>query len=318
MYDITTDQSATPLKVGPAISGTCSDASWQILSEQFTQTTGAGQSVKRQFQLIGALDATTNTYKGEYRETLWGYGSQPFTIVGDFTLLLANPPTLSINKVGNGTVTADKSAPYHYGDVVQLIAAADSGWTFTGWSGDCSGTGSACTVTMDAAKSVTATFILVYVPQERVTNGGFNTYPTKPPNIPKSWFASKFASTDGKDKRTKREGAASVKIAGAPSRPKTLWQNIALSGSINDAFTLSYWIKGSAIPTKGTCQVQVLFYTGTKWLPKTFRCPSKSINKWKKVTLSFTAPAAYTKMKIKFTYNKASGTVWFDKVSLMR
>jgi hypothetical protein len=41
---------------------------------------------------------------------------------------------------------------------VTLSATADAGSTFTGWSGGgCSGAG-ACTVTMDGAKSVTATF----------------------------------------------------------------------------------------------------------------------------------------------------------------
>jgi Divergent InlB B-repeat domain len=40
---------------------------------------------------------------------------------------------------------------------VTLTAAAASGSTFAGWSGACTGTGS-CTVTMNAAQSVTATF----------------------------------------------------------------------------------------------------------------------------------------------------------------
>ena len=38
-----------------------------------------------------------------------------------------------------------------------LNATPGDGWAFTGWSGACSGTAE-CTVTMDAAKSVTATF----------------------------------------------------------------------------------------------------------------------------------------------------------------
>jgi uncharacterized repeat protein (TIGR02543 family) len=41
--------------------------------------------------------------------------------------------------------------------LVTLTAKAGNRTTFTGWSGDCLGT-STCTVTMDAAKSVTATF----------------------------------------------------------------------------------------------------------------------------------------------------------------
>jgi len=42
--------------------------------------------------------------------------------------------------------------------VVVLTAAADEGWTFSGWTGDCTGTGDTCSVTMDADKAVTATF----------------------------------------------------------------------------------------------------------------------------------------------------------------
>ncbi|MFN2590153.1 MAG: hypothetical protein ABR518_05240 [Actinomycetota bacterium] len=42
-----------------------------------------------------------------------------------------------------------------------LTATAASGSTFTGWSGACSGTAATCTVTMDAAKTATATFAKV-------------------------------------------------------------------------------------------------------------------------------------------------------------
>jgi uncharacterized repeat protein (TIGR02543 family) len=74
-----------------------------------------------------------------------------------FTTHLAPTYNLTVTKVGNGTVTPDKAAPYYLNDVVVLTPEADAGWTFSGWSGDCSGSG-ACSVTMDADKSVTATF----------------------------------------------------------------------------------------------------------------------------------------------------------------
>lgn len=69
---------------------------------------------------------------------------------------------------GSGTITsspagitcgADCSESYPSGTMVSLSAASASGSTFSGWSGACAGTGS-CTVTMNAAKSVTATFSL--------------------------------------------------------------------------------------------------------------------------------------------------------------
>jgi hypothetical protein len=49
---------------------------------------------------------------------------------------------------------------YYYNDntVVTLTATPDSGSVFTGWSGACTGTGP-CSVSMTAARSVTATFM---------------------------------------------------------------------------------------------------------------------------------------------------------------
>ncbi|MEZ4404644.1 MAG: hypothetical protein R3B06_31780 [Kofleriaceae bacterium] len=54
---------------------------------------------------------------------------------------------------------ADCDETYAANAVVTLTATADPSSTFTGWSGACTGTG-ACTVTMDAAKTVAATFQL--------------------------------------------------------------------------------------------------------------------------------------------------------------
>ena len=79
---------------------------------------------------------------------------------GPFTLTVAKSGT------GTGTVTSTPSgiscgptcsASFASGTVVSLTATPDSGSTFAGWSGACSGTG-ACSVTMDAAKSVSANF----------------------------------------------------------------------------------------------------------------------------------------------------------------
>ena len=68
---------------------------------------------------------------------------------------------------GNGTITSGKaeiscgtdcSEPYSMGTEVTLTAMPDADSTFAGWSGACSGTNLTCIVTMDAAKSVTASF----------------------------------------------------------------------------------------------------------------------------------------------------------------
>ena len=70
-------------------------------------------------------------------------------------------------RTGSGTVTsapagiycgASCAATYVDGTVVTLTATPASGWTFAGWTGACSGSASTCTVTMDANKTVMATF----------------------------------------------------------------------------------------------------------------------------------------------------------------
>ena len=78
--------------------------------------------------------------------------------------------TLTVTKTGtgSGTVTSslagincgtDCSEVYNNGTAVILTAAPASDSNFTGWSGACTGTGT-CAVTMDATKSVSATFTL--------------------------------------------------------------------------------------------------------------------------------------------------------------
>jgi uncharacterized repeat protein (TIGR02543 family) len=75
--------------------------------------------------------------------------------------LAANPlaGTLTVTKVGDGTVTLDPAGgTYDYGTVVTLTARPATGYTFTGWSGDLSGNTSPVSITMDGDKTVTATF----------------------------------------------------------------------------------------------------------------------------------------------------------------
>jgi hypothetical protein len=86
--------------------------------------------------------------------------SATFTVIPSFLLTVTDAGT------GSGTVTSNPSgincpdacsASFQSGTQVVLTAAPATGSAFSGWSGACSGTGT-CTVTMSAAKSVTATF----------------------------------------------------------------------------------------------------------------------------------------------------------------
>ena len=77
--------------------------------------------------------------------------------------------TLSVSKFGNGTVTSSPagincgatcSADFADGTLVTLTPTPASGWGLAAWGGACSGN-SACTVTTNSAKSVSATFVVV-------------------------------------------------------------------------------------------------------------------------------------------------------------
>ncbi|MBL8252925.1 MAG: M6 family metalloprotease domain-containing protein, partial [Candidatus Competibacter sp.] len=90
---------------------------------------------------------------------------------------------LAVAKAGTGigAVTSDPAGincgndcteNYASGTIVTLTATAAAGSTFTGWSGSCTGTSATCTVTMNTAKSVTATFTLNTTPPSLVVSAG--------------------------------------------------------------------------------------------------------------------------------------------------
>jgi uncharacterized repeat protein (TIGR02543 family) len=67
--------------------------------------------------------------------------------------------TLSVQVSGQGSVTLNNTGPYYYyGDVVQLTAVPNVGWSFAGWSGSLTGSANPATLTMTSNMSVTAVF----------------------------------------------------------------------------------------------------------------------------------------------------------------
>ena len=69
--------------------------------------------------------------------------------------------TATASPGAGGSVTKNPDlAEYDYNTVVSLTATPSPGYTFTGWSGDATGTANPVNVTMDANKTVTANFSL--------------------------------------------------------------------------------------------------------------------------------------------------------------
>ena len=68
--------------------------------------------------------------------------------------------TLNVNAPNGTAVKSPNQLTYNSGSLVQITATPNTGYTFTGWSGDATGTTSPLTVTMNANKNITANFTL--------------------------------------------------------------------------------------------------------------------------------------------------------------
>ncbi len=117
----------------------------------------------------------------------WSYAKDATVAVGqdagwvDAVSFTPSAPSLGLTvaKAGTGTGTVISqpagiqcgptcTANFTQGSAVTLTASPNAGSNFTGWSGACSGS-AGCALSMDAAKSVTATFTLVPVVVDLMT-----------------------------------------------------------------------------------------------------------------------------------------------------
>ena len=128
--------------------------SYGYTASQLDLSSLAGQSVRFRFRM--ATDGSVG-YNGWFLDDVRIYACS------------ATANTLSVSKAGTGGGTvvsepagiacgADCAEDYGLNAVVNLTAGPDPGSSFIGWTGACAGALPTCQVTMDAAKSVTATF----------------------------------------------------------------------------------------------------------------------------------------------------------------
>ena len=117
---------------------------------QVTRT--AQFTVAQRYQVTGTADATQVVTESNENNNVT---TDTFTVTTSpqYTLTVAASPS------NGGTVTLSPSGgKYPSGTVVTLTATAASGYSFTGWQGDATGSTNPTTVTMNADKTVTANF----------------------------------------------------------------------------------------------------------------------------------------------------------------
>jgi uncharacterized repeat protein (TIGR02543 family) len=109
-------------------------------------------------------------------------GSIPHQIATFHQLSVVVSGSGRVRSIGVGIdCPKDCSERYRQGSTVTLRPITPDGWVFSGWSGACSGTGD-CTVTIDSATSVTATFVPLRTLTVATTGPGYVT--VAPPDGP--------------------------------------------------------------------------------------------------------------------------------------
>jgi uncharacterized repeat protein (TIGR02543 family) len=118
----------------------------------------------------GTMVTLTATPNAGYQFSNWSGdlsgSTNPATITMDgnknitatFTAISPTQYSLTVNTVGSGSVSPS-SGSYDAGTMVTLTATPNAGYQFSGWSGDLSGSTNPTTITMNANKNITATFV---------------------------------------------------------------------------------------------------------------------------------------------------------------
>jgi uncharacterized repeat protein (TIGR02543 family) len=211
--------------------------------------------------------------------------------------------TLTINTDGSGTVTKNPDqGTYHYGDNVELTANPTIGWTFTGWSGDLTGTTNPDTITMNSHNTVQATFTqLVQVTLLTDDFESWNTWDQTSSN----WYLSPDQHHNGRFSAKTTDGQEGDFIC----------DPLDTTGS--EAVTLDFWYRLNN-GVDGTDFI-VYFYDGSHW-DQIVDLGNQGEDSWRHYTYT-TLDSQYFKSNFRVRFDSNLGgseTIWIDDVTLYK
>ncbi len=145
----------TPTTTGGSVSGAGTYTSGQVVTVTASPATGYTFS-SWSGDCTGTSTTCTLTMNANKTATA------NFTQTPTTTFMLTAAKSPSTGGVISGIDAASTAFPS--GTAVTLTAVPNSDYTFSSWSGDCSGTSSTCTLTMNSNKSATANFTTITTP----------------------------------------------------------------------------------------------------------------------------------------------------------
>jgi hypothetical protein len=140
---------------------------------------------------------------------------------------------------------------------------------------------------------------------------------TNKDGIPNNWKGVKLSKDDGRTCTVARHKSCSFKMVGT-GKSKQLTQTMLMGGLAGESFTLKAFSKASQATGAGKYSVKVMVkhIDGTS-MARVLNF-SVGTHNWESKQVTFKTKKPYTRMIVTIIYSKPKGTVWFDKLALVK
>ena len=160
-----------------------------------------------------------------------------------------------------------------------------------------------------------------------IENGDFS-YPRDSSESPSYWSRGSSSNTTTEKRVSVTDHAPcldskAVKMTGSPSHAKTYYQDIPVSGSSGDVYTLTGWARADSVPISDdrTFSLIIRFHntdgTNTDRALKFNPCVGNSGN-WQYGALRAASTKAYSSITVTISYNYNGNTAYFDGIQLFK
>jgi hypothetical protein len=214
----------------------------------------------------GVLSTSTSSYAPAFKtNTGWDFATgigtvNVYNLITNWASSGGGNASLTVSVTGSGTVSSNPSGvscpstcshAFTGGAQVTLTPTPAGGWAFSSWGGACSGSGG-CTVTMNAAESVTATFVQDVALSVSVTGSGSVTSSPVGINCPSTCSANFVPPTQVTLTATPADGWGFEGWGGACSGFDNCVVTMSAAQSVTATFALTQYTLNVSVAGNGT------------------------------------------------------------------